>query len=46
MEEKTYNSKKWLLNVAKKVENNANMYKNQLNSCEKNLNKKGLFGLF
>lgn len=43
---KSYNSKKWLLDVAKKVEKNANMYKNQLTSCEKNLNKKGLFGLF
>ena len=43
---KSFNSKKWLLNVAKKVENNANMYKNQLTKCEKHLNKKGLFGLF
>ena len=42
----SYNSKKWLLDVAKKVEKNANMYKNQLHNCEKNLNKKGLFGLF
>jgi len=42
----SYNSKKWLLAVAKKVENNANMYKNQLTNCEKNLNKKGLLGLF
>jgi hypothetical protein len=43
---KSFNSKKWLLDVAKKVENNANMYKNQLITCEKNLNTKGLFGLF
>ena len=45
-ENESYNSKKWLLDVAKKVEKNANMYKNQLTTCEKNLNTKGLFGLF
>ena len=39
-------SKKWLINVAKKVENNANKYNNQLKQCEKQLNKKGLFGIF
>ena len=43
---KTYNSKKWLLKVAKNVETNTNKYNNQLIDCEKKLNKKGLFGLF
>tara|TARA_B110000438_G_C15802698_1_gene645902 strand:- start:888 stop:1502 length:615 start_codon:yes stop_codon:yes gene_type:complete len=42
----SYNSKKWLINAAKKVESNANIYNNQLKDCEKKLNKKGLFGLF
>ena len=43
---KSFNSKKWLLNIAKKVETNANMYNNQLKNCENKLNSKGLFGLF
>ena len=43
---KSFNSKKWLLNVAKKVETNANMYNNQLKVCENKLNKKGIFGIF
>ena len=43
---KSYNSKKWLLNVAKKVETNANKYNKQLKQCENILNKKGIFGLF
>ena len=38
---KSFNSKKWLLNVAKKVETNANIYNNQLKQCEEKLNKKG-----
>jgi len=42
----SFNSKKWLIEVAKKVETKANMYKNQLKECEEKLNKKGLFGLF
>lgn len=43
---KSFNSKKWLLDVAKKVESNANMYNNQLKECEDKLNKKGIFGIF
>ena len=43
---KSYNSKKWLLNVAKKVETKANKYNNQLKECEDKLNKKGIFGIF
>ena len=43
---KSFNSKKWLLNVAKKVETNANMYNNQLKECEDKLNSKKIFGLF
>jgi len=43
---KSFNSKKWLINVAKNVETNAKLYNNQLRDCEKKLNKKGLFGLF
>ena len=45
-EKKSFNSKKWLLNVAKKVETNTNMYNNQLKVCENKLNKKGIFGIF
>ena len=41
----SYNSKEWLMNAAKNVENNSNRYNNQLKQCEKQLNKKGLFGL-
>jgi hypothetical protein len=43
---KSFNSKKWLLNVAKKVESNANKYNKQLKQCENKLNKKGILGLF
>ena len=43
---KSFNSKKWLLEVAKKVESNANMYNNQLKVCEHKLYKKGIFGIF
>ena len=43
---KTYQSKQWLIEVAKKVESNSNMYNNQLKLCENKLNKKGLFGIF
>ena len=42
----SYNSKKWLIEVAKRVETNAIMYNNQLKQCEKELNKKGFFGIF
>ena len=42
----SFKSKKWLLDIAKIVETNANKYNSQLKQCEKKLNKKGLFGLF
>ncbi len=42
----TYKSKEWLIEVAKNVERNTNMYNKQLTSCENKLNKKGLFGIF
>jgi len=42
----THQNKKWLIDVAKNVERNANMYNNQLKDCENKLNKKGFFGLF
>ena len=42
----SYKSKKWLMEVAKNVETTANMYNNQLKQCEKQLNKKGFFGIF
>ena len=43
---KSYKSKKWLIDVAKKVETKAKKYNNQLNQCETKLNKRGIFGLF
>ena len=43
---KTFNKKKWLLNVAKKVEIQSNIYNNQLSACEEKLNKKAIFGIF
>ena len=42
----THQNKKWLIEVAKNVERNANKYNNQLNDCENKLNKKGFFGIF
>ncbi len=39
----TYKSKKWLTDVARKVERRAGSYQSQLNSCEKNLKKGGWF---
>ena len=42
----THQNKKWLTEVAKNVERNANMYNNQLKDCENKLNKKGFFGIF
>ena len=42
----THQNKKWLINAAKNVERNANMYNNQLKDCENKLNKKGLLGIF
>ena len=43
---KSFKSKKWLIEVAKKVESNGNKYNIQLKECETKLNKKGLFGVF
>jgi len=43
---KSFNKKKWLKKVAKRVETNSNLYKNQLLLCENKLNKKGFFGVF
>jgi hypothetical protein len=34
---KTYNKKKWLIGVARKVEANAKQYSTQLKRCEDNL---------
>jgi hypothetical protein len=42
----THQNKKWLIQVAKNVERNANMYNNQLKDCKNKLNKKGFFGIF
>ena len=42
----THLNKKWLIEVAKNVERNANMYNNQLKECENKLNKKRLFIIF
>tara|TARA_B100000686_G_C16647399_1_gene893589 strand:+ start:484 stop:1116 length:633 start_codon:yes stop_codon:yes gene_type:complete len=43
---KSYKSKDWLINVAKKVELNAKNYNKQLKQCENKLNRKGIFGVF
>ena len=40
-----YKTKKRLIESAKNVEINANIYNNQLKQCEKELNRKGLFGI-
>ena len=42
----TFIDKEWLIEVAKNVERNTNMYDEQLKNCEEKLNKKGLFGIF
>ncbi len=42
----SFHKKKWLINVAKNVERNTNMYNNQLTECENQLDKKGFFGIF
>ena len=42
----THENKKWLIEAAKNVERNSNMYNNQLKECEIKLNKKGFFGIF
>ena len=38
-QKKTYNKKKWLLNVAKKVQNQAAIYTKQIKSCKLSKNK-------
>ena len=43
---KTFKSKEWLIELAKKVELNAIKYNEQLKECENKLNKKGFFGIF
>ena len=43
---KSFQSKKWLIDVAKNVESTGNKYNNQLKQCESELNKKGFFGIF
>ena len=43
---KSFLSKKWLIQAAKKVESNTKLYNNQLKQCESKLNTKGLFGIF
>ena len=42
----SYKSKQWLTDVARKVERRAGSYQAQLNSCEKNLKKRGWFNLW
>lgn len=42
----SFNSKKWLLDVALKVERQSNIYKNQLKDCESKLNNKRILGIF
>ena len=42
----TFKSKEWLIEVAKTVERNTNMFNKQLKSCEDKLNRKGFFGIF
>ena len=42
--DKTYEKKEWLKKAANNVKNNSEIYNSQLKSCEKELNKKGLFG--
>ena len=39
----TYKSKKWLMDVARKVERKANSYSGQLKGCEKDLESDGWF---
>lgn len=43
---KTYKNKQWLVNVAKKVENQANKYKKQLSKCRKHLDKRKVWIIF
>ena len=45
-DKKSFTTKEWLMEAAKKVELNANKYNEQLKLCENKLNKKNLFGIF
>jgi len=42
----TYRKKKWLIDVARKVERKANTYQQQLNGCEEDLKSGWFFGWF
>ena len=42
----SFKSKKWLLDIAKRVETSANKYNSQMKQCENKLSKKGFFGIF
>ena len=42
----TYRDKKWLVDVARKVEHRANTYQRQLNGCEEELKSGWFFGWF
>jgi hypothetical protein len=42
---KSYSSKEWLIDVAKRVELNSNKYNKQLEQCEKELNRKKFLGI-
>jgi hypothetical protein len=44
-QKKSFKSKKWLIESAKTVEINQNKYNSQLKQCEKEFNRKGLFGI-
>jgi len=43
---KSYNSKPWLIKVARNVDENANRYKRQLNQCASELNSNSTWKLF
>ena len=43
---KTYNKKPWLKKVARKVDDNAQRYKRQLNQCSSELNSNSIWSLF
>ncbi len=42
----TYNSKDWLINVARNVQNTANVYQNQYTVCERELGRNWFMRLF
>jgi len=43
---KTYENKAWLIDVAKKVEKKSNTYKNQLSQCSEQLDKNRIWTIF